>query len=211
MKDPRGRLIPVEMVRDVDLLRDQVTQKLSEKAERLSASIKEFKAEALEDIRTFVELSAERYGVRMRGSKGNISLLTYDGRYKIQRAVADRLVFDERLQVAKELVDACITEWAVESRPEIRTLINDAFQVDREGKVNAGRILGLRRLNIEDARWQLAMQAISDSLQVQESTVYVRFYRKNDESDLYEPISLDIASTPVRPEGATCDAEKKNA
>ena len=38
-------------------------------------------------------------------TKGNVTLTSYDGKYKIQRAIAEYLHFDERLQVAKELID----------------------------------------------------------------------------------------------------------
>ena len=72
-------------------------------------------------------------------------------------------------------------------------LINDAFQVDKAGNINTKRVLGLRRLDIQDERWQQAMQAISDSLQVAGSKEYLRIYlRKGDGS--YRQIKLDVAS-----------------
>ena len=66
-------------------------------------------------------------------------------------------------------------------------------QVDKEGKISTGRVLGLRRLNIHDEKWQQAMQAISDSIIVTDSKNYVRFYER-DENGKYQPISLDFAN-----------------
>ncbi|HDL4195665.1 TPA: DUF3164 family protein, partial [Mannheimia haemolytica] len=43
-----------------------------------------------------------------------------------------------------------------------------------------------------DARWNQAMTAISDSVQVIGSKGYIRFY-KRDENGKYQPISLDMA------------------
>ena len=54
--------------------------------------------------------------------------------------------------------------------------------------------LGLRRLNISDEKWQMAMQAIGESLQVVGSKEYIRFYQRVGTTDKYEAISLDIAS-----------------
>ncbi|WP_143413369.1 DUF3164 family protein, partial [Haemophilus aegyptius] len=68
-----------------------------------------------------------------------------------------------------------------------------AFNVDKEGNLNTSRILGLRRVDIQDERWQNAMQAISESVQVVSSKAYVRLYERVGESDQYVPIALDVA------------------
>ncbi|PRL98825.1 hypothetical protein BV011_01718 [Haemophilus influenzae] len=65
--------------------------------------------------------------------------------------------------------------------------------MDKEGNLNTSRILGLRRVDIQDPRWQNAMQAISESVQVVSSKAYVRLYERMGESDQYVPIALDVA------------------
>jgi len=192
--DARGRLVPKEMVKPIDQLRDQTIAGLIEEAKRLQAQMVEFKTRTFTDIAAFIETSNEEYGVRVGGNKGNISLITFDGRYKIVRQIAERIQFDERLQAAKELIDECIREWTAGSSDKIRALINEAFQVDKEGNVNTGRILGLRRLAIEDPKWATAMRAIVDSIRVTGSKPYVRFYERIKETEEYRPISLDLAA-----------------
>ena len=54
--------------------------------------------------------------------------------------------------MAKALVDECIQDWSAGSRDEIKVLVNDSFYVDKTDKINTQRILGLRRLNIEDEK-----------------------------------------------------------
>ncbi|REM31517.1 DUF3164 family protein, partial [Mycobacterium tuberculosis] len=73
--------------------------------------------------------------------------------------------FDERLQAAKALIDECIQSWSKSSNVNLKVLVNDAFQVDQQGKISTGRVLGLRRHDIDDEKWQLAMKAIGDSMQ----------------------------------------------
>ena len=61
-------------------------------------------------------------------------------------------------------------------------------------KINTGRVLALRRLDIRDEKWQKAMMAIGESLQVVGSKEYVRFYERVGDSDQYQPINLDVAA-----------------
>ncbi|MEE3607537.1 DUF3164 family protein [Avibacterium paragallinarum] len=192
-KDAKGNLTPEELVKDIDKERDALVQEWVEKAKALNTEISRFKGGVFGDIQAFVELSAEKYGAKLGGNKGNITLFSYDGKYKIQRAINDHLQFDERIQAAKALIDECLNEWSEGSRPELKTLIERAFNVDKEGNLNTGRILGLRRVEITDPRWLNAMQAISESVQVVSSKAYVRIYERVGDSDQYQPISLDVA------------------
>lgn len=73
-------------------------------------------------------------------------------------------------------------------------LIQDAFKTDSEGNLNHARILGLRRLDIKDERWNSAMKAIGESVQVIGSKQYVRFYERRDDTDQYDAIPLDMAA-----------------
>lgn len=197
--DAKGRLVPRRLVRDVDLARDGIVRELIEKAMAHSALLAKFKRDVLNDIQAFTELSAEQYGVQLGGDKGNITLLTYDGKYKVTRQIADLLVFDERLQVAKQLVDECINEWSAGASDEIQALVAHAFQVDKAGKVSTERVLGLRKLAIDAPRWTAAMRAIADSIAVVSTSTYVRFYERIEGTEQWRPISLDFASVTGEP------------
>ncbi|KAF5043971.1 hypothetical protein DSECCO2_496640 [anaerobic digester metagenome] len=193
MRDAQDRLVPVGSVKDVDKARDSLVREIAGRAVALREAMKGFRDDVMGDIAAFVSLSAEQYGAKIGGDKGNLTLTSYDGAFKIQRQVSETLVFDERLQAAKSLVDECLTEWTEGSRDEIRALINEAFQVDKEGRINTGRVLSLRRLKIDDDRWHRAMQAVSDSLQVAGSKAYIRVYARRPDGK-YEPIALDLAA-----------------
>jgi hypothetical protein len=191
-QDAQGRLIPLAHIKPIDLARDDLVQEIARKAKALSAAIAEFKMATFGDIGAFVQLSAEQYRVHIGGKKGNVQLLSFDGRYKVQRAVQESIAFDERLQAAKTLIDECLTEWTEGARSELRALINDAFRVDQAGNIRTGQVLSLRRLAIDDPRWQQAMTAIAEAVQVVGSKSYVRVYERDD-NGVYWPISLDIA------------------
>jgi hypothetical protein len=194
MKDAQGRFCSPDSIHPIDLARDALVQEIVAKATALSKQIAALKAEFFGDIASFVELSAEQYQVKVGGNKGNVTLASFDGRYKVQRQVQETLVFDERLQAAKVLIDACLQRWSEGARPELKVLINDAFQVDKSGNINTGRVLSLRRLNIDDDEWQRAMKAIGEALSVAGSKSYVRIYERQGIDGKYQSISLDMSA-----------------
>lgn len=193
-QDAKGTLTPDENVKEIDKERDALVLEWLEKAKALSDQMASFKNGIFGDVNAFVALSAEKYQAKIGGRKGNITLFSYDGKYKIQVANSDHIQFDERIQAAKALIDECLDDWSKGSRPELKLLVEQAFNVDKEGNLNTARILGLRRVDIKDQRWLNAMQAISESVQVVGSKSYVRFYERVGESEQYVPISLDMAS-----------------
>lgn len=172
MENAQGCLVPIANIRPIDLARNELVK---EKMEKIKA------------------LQAEMRAVKLGGVKGNVQLLSFDGKYKLCRDYGQLLTFDEGLQAAKELIDGCLRRWCKDSRPELRAVVEQAFKVDKKGRINTGAVLGLRRIEIDDPDWKEAMRAITESLQVLDSRVYVRAYER-DSSGAYQPISLDFAS-----------------
>ena len=192
-QDAEGRLVQDFKVREIDKLRDQLVREIVARMQTTADELSKLKREVLDDIASFVQLSAERYDVLLGGTKGNVTLVTYDGEFKLIRAVSDNLVFDEGLQAAKALIDECIQSWMKDGvNANLAVLVQDAFQVNKQGRINTGRVLGLRRHKIDDPRWLRAMEAISDSLRTSSTSTYVRAYRRDRHGE-YQPITLDLA------------------
>lgn len=193
MENAQGHLVPIEQVKPIDLTRHELVMEKVTKVKAMQEELAALKGEIMNDVEAFVSLSAEQYGVKLGGQKGNVSLMSYDGQYQIKRQISEHLDFDERLQAAKQLIDECLKDWTEGSPGELRAVVNDAFQVDKEGKINVGRILGLRRLQIADERWKKAMEAISDSIRVTGTKAYFRVYERNEGGKMVT-IPLDIAA-----------------
>jgi len=189
-----GSLVPVAQIKEIDLMRDEFVNDVAALFIAEHDALSRLKQTVLGDIAAFLEISAEQYNIKRGGKKGNVTLMTFDGRYKLSVQIAEYIVFDERLQVAKDLIDACIHDWSNGADDKILTLVNDAFQVDKQGNVSTARILALRRLKIDDEQWKQAMLAIADSMSVSGSKTYVRVYRRVGQENKWQAIPLDFSA-----------------
>ena len=196
-ENAQGHFVPVGKIKVLDMLRDELVCDVASKFAAQREVLRQIKQNVLDEVAAFVEMSASQYDTKLGGKKGNISLLSFDAKFKIQVQLSDCISFDERLQVAKSLIDECIHDWAPGANENIMALVNDAFQVDKEGKVSTARILGLRRLNIDDIKWLQAMQAIADSMTTVGSKTYIRCYERTTQEDKWQVISLDFAALEV--------------
>lgn len=211
MRDGKGRLVPVNLVRDVDKLEDQLVKKILAFADDLNAQVARFKGHCFDDIGAFLDLLSEQYGVKPKeGTKGNMTFSSYDGCAKVQVAIADTMVFGPELQIAKALIDECIAEWAEGSRDEIRALVDHAFRPDKEGQVSREAVFSLRKIQIADERWQRAIQAINDSIRIQGSKVYLRFYRRPTPTDAWRHVTIDLASAELTPEAVAAPSARRD-
>lgn len=193
-RDGNDNLIPTSKVKPIDKDRHKTVSAMCELAKLESAQLARFKQAATDQVNAFIERSLAEYDVKHGGKKGNVTLVSFDGRYKIVRQMQESIAFDERLQAAKALIDECVRDWAKHSNANIRALVNSAFQVDKEGLISTTRVLGLRRIQIDDEKWRRAMDAISDSIRVTSTKAYLRFYERTADGEGYAPINLDVAA-----------------
>ena len=193
MINDKGHLVPVSLVKPQDKLENDLVLELFDNAQALQKQMIEFKQNAFSDMECFVQLLSEQYGLTKGGRKGNMTFMSYDGLTKIQLQVHDTIAFGPELQIAKNLIDECIKDSSDGVNDTILALVNHAFRVDKAGQVNRGSILGLRRLEINNAKWKQAMQAIADSMRTVSTKQYVRFYRRASAEGMWESLTLDFA------------------
>ncbi len=193
MRDGKGALVPVSLIKAQHLLEDELVRKVMGYAIALSAQVARFKEHTFDDLGQFEALLAQQYDAKIGGAKGNKTLTSHDGLFKITVQVADSIVFGSELQIAKSLVDECLNEWSQGSRDEIRAIVQRAFNTDKAGQINRSEIFMLLRMEITDPRWQRAMQAIRDAMRVEGSKTYVRCHRREAIDGAWIPVTIDLA------------------
>jgi hypothetical protein len=193
--DHQGSYIRDELVKPQHKLEDQTVRKIIGYALELSAQIGRFKLHTMADLAALDQIMEEQHGFVKAGNKGkgNRTYMTFDGLMKVQVQVAALMDFGPELQIAKGLIDQCLTEWAADSRPEIQTIVTRAFNTDKEGQVNRSEILMLLRLDIKDERWMKAMDAIRAAQRPRSAKEYVRFGVRADARDDFATVTIDLA------------------
>lgn len=194
LEDGNGGLVPVSAIKPIDLKRHEAVTSIMAETFKERDRLVEFKKSIWIRVQDFLSESAKDSGARkFGGAKGNVTLTSFDGKYKVMVAVNDTIQFNEKLQVAKQLIDKCIASWSEGANENLRAIVDDAFNVGKSGLVSTSRVLGLRRLNIKDATWKKAMDAITESMQVASSKTYMRFYERQQDGS-YRQIPLDVAN-----------------
>lgn len=195
MKNAQGALIPEANVRPEDKLEDQLVRGLVDQALRLNTALADFKVEAMSEAAEFKKLIAEKYGASKGGAGGNMTLSSFDGSMQVQVAVSNLIdLHTPQLAAAKELIDECVIRWSDGANDNLKALVDHAFQVNKQGKIDTQRVLGLTKLEISDDQWNRAMDAIRDAVKVTATRTYIRFYQTDVMTGLRSAISLDLAS-----------------
>lgn len=190
--DAQGKPIPVRYVDQSDKMRDRLVMKLARQAEKLSRQITDFKITAFDEIEKYLDRLEKMYNINSRTKVGNKVLTDFSNTMKIEIRVIKLIDFDDRLILAKSIIDDCIKRWSKGANDKLLLLVEEAFKVDNRGKLDKTRIMALRRWNIQDEQWRKAMDIIADSIKVVNTKSYIRFSVKNEKGD-WEAIPLDIA------------------
>lgn len=191
-RNAQGHMVPQSLIKPIDLLRDEVVRKQIAIALELKLHMAATKIQMQQELEDYLDLSASEYGVTYGGAKGNITLTSFDGSMKVERAIGEHRVFDERIQAAKAQIDACIERWSEGSNDKIVALVDHAFRVNKQGKIDVNQVLSLRNLAIEDAEWKAAMDSIADAITTVSKKEYIRLYQR-EASGKYVAINLDWA------------------
>jgi hypothetical protein len=203
--DAQGRAVPPRYIAPNVRNRDRLVRRVVAKANRLQQQMADVKTDILTLVDDYLEDLAERYDETW---KGNAELLSFDGRLKVDVKVSEALEFDERLQVAKQKIDACLRRWTGRAPAELKAIVHQAFQMDSKGRINVRSILTLRQLRFEDPVWNEAMDLIADSLRVRHTRRYVNIYRKDPASGRFELLVLNWSALGPRDKRRTATGKE---
>lgn len=191
--DAVGDPIPLKYIDPVDKKRDQLVEKQIRQAFLIQERMAKFKKTVLADIGKYLDWLADRHGEKALSPGGNYMLTGFSGNKRLQIKVNKVIEFDERLQLAKKKIDACLERWSQGANENFKVVVFDAFRVDRKGNVDTKRILGLRKLKIKDAEWVAAMDLITEAVTITGNRRYLMFQVKENNDAEWETLRLDLA------------------
>ncbi len=191
--DGKGDAVPPRYVKKYDKRRDALVMKLFKQAKLVSGRLIQLKQLAFDDIEKFLRDAEKMYGMTVRTAGGNKILTDFSNTLKIEVKVNKVIDFDERLQMAKAIIDDCLKRWSEGGDDKIKLVVGQAFKVDEKGKLDRNRILDLRSIDIKEKEWKKAMELINESIRVVGRRTYISFWEKREDG-AWCVVPLDIAS-----------------
>lgn len=189
-----GKFIPVENIQPKFKKRDAVVTKIVERAIKLQdRMIKDKKDFILMGVAYLMYLE-KKHGIKDKKIEGNLTLSDYANTLQVKLSVNNMITFDEELNVAKKLIDECLRKWTKNSSVNLRSIVDEAFNIDKKGRVNTWMILRLTRLKINNKVWKRAMQMIIDSMEISGTRQYFTFKYRKDKDSLWKSLNLNFSS-----------------
>ena len=193
-EDYKGDLTAVENISKEDKARDKVVEACCAKAIKLNEQIAKTKAEITALIDEYLSTVAEKFGTEW---KGNTNIINFSQDLRVEVKVQNTIGFDEKLNVAKNLIDECVAAWSTDANPALATIVNKAFETDRKGKINREFIFKLLKMKMNAKthmdKWEQAMELLRDSMTIEGSKPYYNFRRRKENGE-WELITLDFAA-----------------
>jgi len=189
-KDGEGALVPISYIPEDERKADKMVSNVLKKVNTFRMKMEKFKAGLESELKDYLSKIASKYG---EDWEGNAVIYDFSKQKQIEVKLSKHIVFNEKLQIAKQKIDSCIMTWSENSNKKLVAVINKAFKVDKQGNLDAKRVLELRNLDIKDKDWTEAMELITASMKVDSTKIYYNFKVK-DEDGRWKQISLNFSA-----------------
>lgn len=197
--DAQGQEVPEKYVKPYDRTRDKVALRICRRFQTTRALLERVYAETMEDIE-HLERMAGLDGRPIGGAKGNLQFCSFDGLIQVYRSARYEIQFDERLQVARDLIYRVIEEKAQGVDADMAEIIKGVFQPNAAGMLSTSRVMGLFRYKVQSAGWNRAMDLIRESIATKRGKTLFGVNVKASREAEWTPILLDIAKCAGLPE-----------
>lgn len=190
--DGEGNKVPEAVIKGTHHhTRDQLVCKMVSEAKQLQTIIRNKKRQWERELREYLDGVAKQEG--LDEWVGGTTIFNFAMSESVSIKIAKKMIFDERLQLAKQKIDALIASRSDGSDPLIVSLVERAFKLDNKGEVDYKQMIGLRQIQCDDPLWLEAMDLIADSQKVQSTKTYY-YCQEKDETGKMVTITLDFAA-----------------
>lgn len=168
--------------RSYEHLRDETVQNIVCTALQLNAQLKEFKTSAYSHVNTMYELLQEHSNRHAKG-KGNVTLDTTDGKYRVAFKRADFTRFDERsTQAESHILEFLSSELPADSKTTklVRLLLER-----KKGEMDKNNVLKLISMknDFENEHWRSGITLLQESIVPDYTKFYMDFYVRTEDGE----------------------------
>jgi len=196
MFDPSSNLIRIENIDDHQLQEDTLVSKLFPRVKTLHQQLLQFKQQVIEEFEAHISDCIKLHGIlRYSKIKGNLSLYSFNGRYKVERSIRDKIEVNSTIEAARQHFDIYIKAIEAKADGDIKVLISRAFN-STNGKISTSRLTDLLNAKINHPEFKKAATLLKESLFKCGDVVYYRFYERDDSGN-YQAVSLQFSALAI--------------
>lgn len=201
-----GDLIKEDNLTPLQREEDALVKKLWPRAEALHNEMAAFKTDAMNTVAEVLARCVKQHGIkRFERIKGNVSFVTVDGMYKVERAISDKIEANSSIEAARQLFEQYAQVLEQQSGEDAKEFIRDYFRLNKDQYVTS-RLVDLCNKNFNHPLYKKARGALQQALFVTGTKAYLRFYKRNKADDSWVAMPLQFSAIPgVEP----TDAEAK--
>jgi hypothetical protein len=194
LTDAQGQQVPLRYIKAYDRERNRMVTAIAADWEKMRERLEALYQATEERLQRLEDMARDGRQERRMGVRGNFQVSSFDGLITVSRSARYELRFDERLQVAREIIEGIIAEKAQNVDPDLAELLRGAFRPSSDGLLSQSRVMSLFRLKIQHPRWQEAMNLIRESIESRRGKNLLAVRRKPHREAEFESILLDIAA-----------------
>lgn len=189
-----GTLVRVDRLRPETVLADQTARSIVARMKALAEHNAREKQAIMDDVDAYLTLVFERYGARLGGRRGGVTIAAFGDRQKVVTQTADYNRITAALPAAQALMNEILDDLTDGADADLRVLIMKAFERDgKTGRVNVQRLNGLKQLKLNHPKWPEARQAIEDAIEPAGSKLRLCAYARDNNDDRYEQVIVDFS------------------
>jgi Protein of unknown function (DUF3164) len=192
IKDAQGRLCPLTMFSDVQLARDHLIKQEVTEAKRRAVEQGNYHQDLVASISEFFRISAEEHNAKPLGTEDGVSMVSIDGLQRIKLVKAKSATANEKLMIAKTMLEKLVEERGANIEPFFKTLALSAFETSSTGQMRLDKVMELKNLRCDYPEWLEIKAALDQAIEYVFKKRYVVFYERESVKDSWVQIPLNL-------------------
>lgn len=193
-QDESGQSIPYDRTTKYERAAEVSTYRMASEGMKLHQQLSKYKDFIRIQATRLYEIFTEENGQIGKG-KGSATFFNFDRSIKVTVKVNELITFDDNtISLAKEKLDAFLTEGLDGAKDFVKPLVMEAFH-QRNGQLDTKRVLGLKQHahRIDHPLYTEAMKLIDKAVRRPSTREYFQVWVRSENGE-YEDIQLNFAS-----------------
>ena len=192
IKDAKGRLCPSTMFSDVHLARNALIEQQIAEAKRRAEEQSQYHQALIATIVEFFRVSAEEHNGEGLGEEDGVTMTSIDGLKRIKLVKAKSASSNEKLAIAKVMLEDMVNVRGANLDPFFKTLALSAFETSSTGQMRLDKVLELRNLQCDYPEWKSIKSALDVAIEFVFKKRYVCFYERESVDESWRQIPLNL-------------------